>query len=79
MTVPITPEDEQLEPREIVRVFSMRINEQYEHDSGKGTQLGKAFAESSKVEESQQKVRIRQINDQFNLTGYGMLQTSSER
>lgn len=60
-------EEEQFVPREIVRAFSMRIREEYEGDVDE-TELGRALVEKAKEDESQQKKRIKQINEYLNST-----------
>lgn len=57
-----TFDEESLEPREIVRVFSMRIQAQHEEDSEDETEIEKAMIHELQHEKSQQKKRIRQIN-----------------
>jgi hypothetical protein len=61
-------EEEQFVPREIVRAFSMRIREEYESGIESETELGRALVEKAKEDESQQKKRIRQINEYLNST-----------
>lgn len=59
-------EEDRFVPREIVRAFSMRIQERYEDDIDGETELEKALVEKTKYDESQQKKRIRQINEYLN-------------
>lgn len=61
-------EEEQFVPREIVRAFSMRIHEEYESGIEVETELGRALVDKAKDDESQQKKRIRQINEYLNST-----------
>lgn len=63
-------EEEQFVPREIVRAFSMRIKAKYGDDSDGETELERALVENVKDEESQQKKRIREINEYLNSTRY---------
>ncbi|EMD66205.1 hypothetical protein COCSADRAFT_188607 [Bipolaris sorokiniana ND90Pr] len=61
-------EEEKFVPREIVRVFSMRIKAEYEDRDDSGTELERALVEKAEDDESQQKKRIRQINEYLNST-----------
>lgn len=61
-------EEEKYVPREIVRVFSMRIKAEYEDRDDSGTELEQALVEKAEDDESQQKKRIRQINEYLNST-----------
>ncbi|USP80149.1 uncharacterized protein yc1106_07423 [Curvularia clavata] len=61
-------EEEQFVPREIVRAFSMRIREEYESGVEGETELGRVLVDKARDDESQQKKRIRQINEYLNST-----------
>jgi hypothetical protein len=61
-------DEEYFEPREIVRVFSMSIKAQYEDNSESGTELERVLVNKLNDDESQQKKRIRQINEYLSST-----------
>jgi hypothetical protein len=61
-------EEEQFVPREIVRAFSMRIKTRYEDGTDDETELERALVAKVEDDESQQKKRIRQINEYLNST-----------
>ncbi|RAR06416.1 phytanoyl-dioxygenase family protein [Stemphylium lycopersici] len=61
-------EEEQFVPREIVRAFSMRIRANNENDADGGSEIERALVQNFEDDESQQKKRIRQINEYLDST-----------
>ncbi len=65
-------EEEHFEPREIVRVFSMRIKAQHENDTDGENEVERALVEKFDSDESQQRKRIRQIHAYLNSTKWAV-------
>ena len=61
-------EEEQFVPREIVRAFSMRIRANDENDADGGSEIERALVQTLQDDESQQRKRIRQINEYLDST-----------
>jgi hypothetical protein len=61
-------EEDTFEPHEIVRVFSMSIKAQHEHNAESGTEIERVLVGKTNDDESQQRRRIRQINEYLSST-----------